>query len=105
MLLGAMKVLTEMKDELCGTVLFCYEEGEEPNSGIQALLAALEKYNVDYCWGHPNVYAELEEGKISVDAGPVWRVPALWMLYSAARAATPAVLTWRPTPSLPVPAT
>ena len=69
MLLGAMKVLTEMKDQLSGTVLFCFEEGEEPNSGIIALLAALEKYNVDYCWGI-HVYAELEENKISVDAGP-----------------------------------
>lgn len=69
MLLGAMQVLTRMKEELNGTVLFCFEEGEEPNSGIRALLAALEKYNVDLCWGI-HVYAGLEENKMSMDPGP-----------------------------------
>lgn len=69
MLLGAMQVLTELKDELNGIVLFCFEEGEEQGTGIDALLAALKKYNVDLCWGM-HVYADLEEGKISVDAGP-----------------------------------
>ena len=69
MLLGAMQVLTQVKDQLNGTILFCFEEGEEPNSGVVALLAALEKYHVDRCWGI-HVYAELEEGKMSVDPGP-----------------------------------
>ena len=69
MLLGAMKVLYQLKDRLKGTVLFCFEEGEEIGSGIEALLAALEKYDIDQCWGM-HVYAGLEENKISVDAGP-----------------------------------
>lgn len=69
MLLGAMQILTRMKDQLKGTILFCFEEGEEPNSGVAALLAALEKYHVDNCWAI-HVYAELEEGKMSVDPGP-----------------------------------
>ena len=69
MLLGAMQVLTRLKDELNGTVLFCFEEGEEQGTGVDALLAALDKYNVDVCWGL-HVYADLEEGKISVQAGP-----------------------------------
>lgn len=68
MLLGAMQVLFRLKDQLSGTVLFCFEEGEEPNSGVQALLKALEKYHVDYCWAI-HVYAELEEGKMCVDPG------------------------------------
>lgn len=70
MLLGAMQVLTRMKEKLNGTVLFCFEEGEEPNTGIDALLAALEKYQVDLCWGI-HVYAELEENKMSMQPGPV----------------------------------
>jgi len=69
MLLGAMQVITRMKDQLNGTVLFCFEEGEEQGTGIAALLEALKKYHVDVCWGI-HVYAGLEEGKISVDAGP-----------------------------------
>ena len=69
MLLGAMRVLTQLKDELTGTILFCFEEGEETNCGIKAMMAALEKYPVDTCWGI-HIYAGLEQGKISVDAGP-----------------------------------
>jgi len=68
MLLGAMQVLTRLKDRLSGTVLFCFEEGEETNCGIEAMMEALEKYPVDQCWGI-HLYAGLEEGKVSVDAG------------------------------------
>ena len=69
MLLGAMQVLARLRDQLSGTVLFCFEEGEEINSGVKPLLDALEKYHVDRCWAI-HVYAELEEGKLSVDPGP-----------------------------------
>lgn len=69
MLLGAMRVLTQIRDRLDGTVLFCFEEGEEINSGVKPLLDALEKYHVDRCWAI-HVYAELEEGRLSVDPGP-----------------------------------
>ena len=69
MLLGAMQILFQLRDELNGVILFCFEEGEELNSGVNALLAALENYQVDRVWGI-HVYAALEEGKISVDPGP-----------------------------------
>ena len=69
MLLGAMEILSGMVDELRGTVLFCFEEGEERNSGVAALLAALEKYHVDRCWAI-HLYAGLDQGKLSVDPGP-----------------------------------
>ena len=69
MLLGAMQILSDLRGELSGTVLFCFEEGEETNSGVAALLAALEKYHVDRCWAI-HLYAGLEENKLSVDPGP-----------------------------------
>lgn len=69
MMLGAMRVLTQLQDQLCGTVLFCFEEGEEAVTGLAALLEALEKYHVDRCWAI-HVYAGLDEGKLSVEAGP-----------------------------------
>ena len=69
MLLGAMRILSAMRKELRGTILFCFEEGEEPLTGVDALLQALEKYQVDRVWAI-HVYAELEEGKISVEPGP-----------------------------------
>ena len=69
MLLTAMQLFVHMKEQLCGTLIFCFEEGEERNSGIQAIMKALEKYTIDYCYGM-HLYAALDEGKISVDAGP-----------------------------------
>lgn len=69
MLLGAMKVLDELKNSLCGTVLFCFEEGEETGGGVEAILDSLADKTVDACWGI-HVYSELPSGKISVDPGP-----------------------------------
>ena len=69
MLLGAMRILHAIRGQLRGTVLFCFEEGEEPLTGVDALLQALEKYKVNRVWAI-HVYAELEEGKISVEPGP-----------------------------------
>lgn len=37
-LLGTMKVLLEMKEEIEGTVYCCFEEGEETNCGIKTML-------------------------------------------------------------------
>lgn len=69
MLMGAMHLLTKLREQLRGTVLFCFEEGEERGSGVAAMLAALEKYQVDFCWGI-HVWADLEEGRIAVEPGP-----------------------------------
>lgn len=69
MLLGAMKVLTELKDRLEGTVLFCFEQAEEFGGGIGYMIDALAQRKVDAVWG-VHVYAGLPAGKISVDPGP-----------------------------------
>ncbi len=69
MLLGAMKILTEIKDQLCGIVYFCFEEAEENGGGIVGMIEALSKKKVDTVWAI-HVYSALDSGKISVDAGP-----------------------------------
>ena len=38
MLLGAMRVLAEQRDNLTGVIYFCFEEGEEDGRGILAML-------------------------------------------------------------------
>ena len=68
MLLGAMQILARIRDRLRGTVLFCFEEGEESGTGVHAMLEALEEEKVDMCWAI-HVYAGLEEGKLSVESG------------------------------------
>lgn len=69
MLLGAMKVLTHVRDRVEGTVCCCFEEGEETNSGIETMLRALRDYPVDECFAL-HVYSELDAGKINVVPGP-----------------------------------
>ena len=68
-LLGTMKVLSAMREELSGTVYCCFEEGEETNCGIDAMMAALEKYPIDQCFAL-HVYAGLEAGKVNIVPGP-----------------------------------
>lgn len=69
MLLGTMKVLLQMKDELKGKVYCCFEEGEETNCGIDTMMEALKKYPVDECFAL-HVYNALDAGKVNVVAGP-----------------------------------
>lgn len=69
MLLGAMKALIRLRDGLRGKVFFCFEEGEEHWTGISNMLDGLKDKRIDTVWGL-HVYAGLDSGKISVDAGP-----------------------------------
>ena len=69
MLLGTMKILVEMKEEIQGTIYCCFEEGEETNIGIDKMMRALEKYAIDECFAL-HVYSGLEAGKLNIQAGP-----------------------------------
>ena len=68
MLLGSMKVLNRMKDELCGTVYFCFEEGEECGKSGQQIVDTLKNYNIDTVWAI-HVSNVLKTGQISVEPG------------------------------------
>lgn len=68
-LLGTVKVLAKIRDELCGTILFCFEQGEEGGWGIDAMLEGLSHYHIDHAWGL-HLYADLDCGKVSVQPGP-----------------------------------
>ena len=68
MLLGSMKAMTKLKDELSGVIYFCYEEGEENGRGVPHIMEALSNRQVDTCWAI-HVYAALESGKICVAPG------------------------------------
>jgi amidohydrolase len=69
MLLGSARVLCKLKDALCGTVYFCFEEGEENGRGFKPMINALRERQVDAVWAI-HVDATMESGKISVDPGP-----------------------------------
>ncbi len=68
MLLGAVKALVTCKAEIGGCVYICFEEGEETNCGVQAMLEALREYPIDECFAL-HVYNELQAGKINLVSG------------------------------------
>ncbi|MEA5083632.1 MAG: amidohydrolase [Lachnospiraceae bacterium] len=68
-LLGTMKVLLRIKDEIEGTVYCCFEEGEETNCGIGTMMDALKEYSIDSCFAL-HVYNGLDAGKVNVVPGP-----------------------------------
>ena len=70
MLLGAVKVLNQMKSELKGTVLFCFQQAEEVAYGAKKQVEALEAYPVKGCFGM-HVKSSLETGTIVVAPGGV----------------------------------
>ena len=69
MLLASARKLSKIRDDFDGTILFCFEEGEEDGSGVDAMLERLKDKNVDAVWGI-HLYSGLDSGKISVDEGP-----------------------------------
>lgn len=69
MLLGAMRLLCEMKKSLSGRIYFCFEEGEEIGSGWDGMLEVLAARDVNTVFGL-HVYSALEHGLVSIEAGP-----------------------------------
>ena len=69
MLLGTMKVLAAVQEEIEGTVYCCFEEGEERSTGVAAMLEALKDYPIGECFAL-HVYNKVEAGKLNVEPGP-----------------------------------
>lgn len=68
MLLGTMRVLCDLKDQLEGTVCCCFEEGEEDHRGVDAMLESLAQYPIEQCFAL-HVYSGLEAGKMNIVPG------------------------------------
>mgnify|MGYP001028647435 FL=1 len=67
-MLTVAQIFANMKDEIKGTILFCFESGEEDGSGVKDMIKALENEQIDGVWGI-HVMADLPIGKISVNSG------------------------------------
>ena len=68
MLLGAAKILSEMKDEISGEVRFFFQEGEETFSGAKKIVEAGGMDGVDACFGMHGM-PELETGYVNIEPG------------------------------------
>ncbi|MGF6906848.1 M20 family metallopeptidase [Fusobacterium sp. PH5-44] len=69
MLLGAVKVLNEMKDEINGTVKFFFQPGEEVGKGAAAMVAEGAMEGVDSVMGI-HISSDMPTGTINVESGP-----------------------------------
>ncbi|MBL4934801.1 amidohydrolase [Clostridium sp. YIM B02515] len=68
MLLGAAKILSEMKDEIAGEVRFFFQEGEETFTGAKKIIEAGGMDGVDACLGMHGM-PELETGYVNIQPG------------------------------------
>jgi amidohydrolase len=69
MLLGAMKLLYSLKEDLEGIIYFVFEEGEENGGSVGDIMARLDKHHIDASWGI-HLMPAIESGKINLEAGP-----------------------------------
>lgn len=69
MLLGAAKVLNEIKSELNGTVKLIFQPGEEVAQGAKGMIKDGALNNVDEVFGM-HVMGDFPSGKIAVGSGP-----------------------------------
>ena len=74
MLLGSARILSELKDELAGDVVLCFERSEEIRtpSGARYIWKWLEDKGIhpDSCYG-PHVFSSLESGTVGINDGPM----------------------------------
>lgn len=71
-LLGTARILSNLRSQLRGKVVFIFEEGEESNSGIRPMIAALQNDGVkfDVIYGN-HVASNVPSGQLFVKEGPI----------------------------------
>lgn len=69
MLLGAARVLNDIKDEIKGTVKLFFQPAEEVAEGAKRMIAEGAMEGVDGVFGI-HLWSDLECGRVSVEAGP-----------------------------------
>lgn len=68
MLLGAAKILSEMKEDIHGEVRFFFQEGEETFTGAKKIIEAGGMDGVDACFGMHGM-PDLETGFVNIESG------------------------------------
>jgi amidohydrolase len=69
-LLGTIKILNDLKDQLNGKIIFIFEEGEETNTGIDAMVKALQPLGIDAIYGN-HLRSSLKTGELFVREGAI----------------------------------
>lgn len=69
-LLGAIKILNDLQEHFNGKIIFIFEEGEETNSGIDAMVDALRPLKIDAIYGN-HLRSSLNTGTLFIQEGPI----------------------------------
>lgn len=71
-ILGTARILHSLRSQLRGRIVFLFEEGEESNSGIRPMIAALQQDSIrfDVIYGN-HVASNVPSGQIFVKEGPI----------------------------------
>jgi len=69
MLLGAAKILSQLKDKIKGTVIFIFQPAEEMGQGASKMIEEGAIKGVDAILGI-HLWADLASGKVSLEPGP-----------------------------------
>ena len=69
MLLGAAKILLQIKNDIPGTIKLCFQQAEEVGGGAKEILDELDKFPIKTAFGI-HIWSEIESGKVSVQPGP-----------------------------------
>ncbi|MDR3251449.1 MAG: amidohydrolase [Tannerella sp.] len=69
-LLGAIRILNDLQARLTGKIIFIFEEGEETNSGINAMVEALRPLKIDAIYGN-HLRSSLNTGEIYIQEGAI----------------------------------
>ena len=75
--LGAARILTELKDQFEGTIKLIFQPGEEKNPGGASLMikdGALENPSPDTIYGQ-HVMPYIPTGKVGLEKASIWPVP------------------------------
>lgn len=81
MLLGAAKLLSEMKSGLKGTIKFIFQPAEEVAAGANAMIegGVLKNPNVDFIFGM-HIWSDIAVGTVCVQEGPLMASGDIWNL-------------------------
>ena len=68
-MLGAAKMLSELRDQIHGMVRICFQPAEETAQGAKSMVEQGALEGVSACFGL-HVWSDADAGKVSIDAGP-----------------------------------
>jgi len=73
MLLGAARFIAEHRDDVCGTLVLCFQPAEEGLGGAQAMVeeGMLERFGIERAYGL-HLFSQLATGILGFRAGPFY---------------------------------